>query len=924
MTENEIYYFWLNGANIAYLENLYLDFSCNKDLVHNSWHKIFTEDTINTINFFKKKNTNTSINKYIDFNFTSQKIVKLINAFRSHGYKYANVNPLIKHQKKIYIKLELSNYNFSEIELKQKIDNKNYINFDNIKNINHLYKKLFLIYCNKISFEYMHIDNTNEKNWLKNEIESTNITTLLDINEKKNILNKLIQSESFENFLSIKFSSAKRFSLEGCEILIPMLDEICRLTNSNDIKKIMIGMAHRGRLNVLANIIGKKYEDLFNEFQYDYYHSNKSGDVKYHMGYDSIIDIDSNKKIELSLKFNPSHLEVVHPVVMGSVRSEIDTLEYNQYNTVLPIAIHGDASITGQGIIQETLNMSQTQAYHVGGTIHIIINNQIGFTTSKQEELRSSDYCSDIGKIIKSPIFHVNADDPESAIFAIRLAIKFRLLFHKDVFIDLVCYRRHGHNEVDDPLVTQPVMYETIKQHETITKIFSKKLIKEKTIDKNYILKIKNKFQDILQLSYDQSLNKEKKSTLINHFNKKLFKQQKINNFIQIDELQNLAIKINTLPNNINVHIRINKIYQSRIDMALGKKLFDWGASETLAYATILKQGISCRISGEDSCRGTFFHRHAVVYNQKNNAYYIPLKNNNIFKTKFNIFNSVLSEEATLAFEYGFSINNQKTLTIWEAQFGDFANVAQVIIDQFISTGEQKWDIKSNIILFLPHGYEGQGPEHSSARIERFLQLCSENNMIICIPSTSGQMYHLLRRQAFQKDLKPLIIMTPKFLLRYQPSCSSIHDLTYGKFQTVINELNNEYNEKTTKRIIFCSGKIYYELNDQRTEKQQKNVLIIRIEQLYPFPENNIKKIILINNHIKDFIWCQEEPKNQGSWNFVKNYFNKIISQKYTIRYIGRPSSAAPATGYMYIHQQQQKKIINDALNINIIQEEQK
>ncbi|CAL4322313.1 2-oxoglutarate dehydrogenase E1 component [Buchnera aphidicola (Eriosoma lanigerum)] len=936
--DHSVDFSFLTGNNIIYLEYLYFNFLENKNLVHNSWHNFFFTVSMNhkkqysLLNLRKEKiciedekSNNTLSNNNYNYDLLFDKISSLIYAFRSYGYQYSDIDPLKLQKINIRTDLELSTYNFSEIDLHRELINKQYITSYVTSNIYNLYKKLVDIYCQSIGFEYMHINDDKEKIWLQKHIESKDLIFCLTANEKKHILKKLIQAESLEQFLAKTFPSTKRFSLEGAETLIPILDEICQSTKNNQINKIVFGMAHRGRLNVLVNILGKKYEDLFYEFQYNYYDLHKSGDVKYHAGYNSKMNIHVNKTIELSLQCNPSHLETIHPVVMGTVRADLYNNKSNNYNTIIPIAIHGDASISGQGIIQETLNMSQTQAYTVGGTIHIIINNQIGFTTSNKYELRSSHYCSEIGKMIQSPIFHVNTDDPEAAIFAIRLAVNFRLKFNRDVFINLVCYRRNGHNEVDDPSITQPVMYNKIKSHKTITDLFFKKLIKLKIIHNNDKEILNNTFQTKLQLAYEKSLKKA-----IVHENKEFTKKNILiyndsinkSNYIQLKYLKKLAIQINQLPSNINCHKKIKKIYQDRIDMAIGNKLFDWGASEILAYATILNQKISCRISGEDTCRGTFFHRHAIIYDQINNSTYIPLQNINSNQGVFNIYNSVLSEESTLAFEYGFSTNVRNTLTIWEAQFGDFSNVAQVIIDQFISSGEQKWGLYCNLVLFLPHGYEGQGPEHSSARIERFLQLCAEDNIQVCIPSTSGQMYHLIRRQAFQIVKKPLIIFTPKSLLRYQYSCSPIQVLVNGKFEKVICEQEIEKNKTIIQRIIVCSGKIYFDLCEQRKTNKQNNILILRIEQLYPFPIDEFTKIIKLYNNIKDFVWCQEEPRNQGAWQFIKNYLHEIISKNATIRYVGRPESAATATGYIYIHRKQQKKLIDDALNIKTIEEQ--
>ncbi|MCW5197704.1 2-oxoglutarate dehydrogenase E1 component [Buchnera aphidicola] len=909
---------WINSINQEYLDNLYKKYLKDENSLDMLWRKKFKKLNL----YFLNKNNDYNIqnnkinfkNNYMKSKFhilNQKKIFKILNFFRKKGYKYSNINPLenLKYQKEI-TKINHDFFKISDKKLYEEIILN--INKNKIKNFSNFFSFLSWLkkkYCHTIGFEFNHLSIKKEKLWCIDYIERKWNKNIYTKNKKLNILNAIIYSETFENYINSKYPGYKRFSLEGNDSLIPMLYEAIICSIKNKIKNLYIGMAHRGRLNVLTNILGKPTKKLFQEFSKNFTNSINTGDVKYHFGFYSKA-ITKHGSAYLNLEYNPSHLEIINPVIMGISRSCIDSLQSSKKNKVLSIMIHGDAALIGQGVIQETLNMSQTPGYTVGGSVHIVINNQIGFTTSNINHMRSSNYCTDIAKMIESPIFHVNADDPEAAVFAIQMAIKYKKKFKKDVFIDLIGYRRYGHNESDEPSVTQPLMYQKIKNHPTVKNIYFKKLLKKKIITKNKILKIILNYQKQLdnKLSISpnySSLNFELKSNY-NKIQDLSLNLKKIK--FSKNKLLKLFKDINTLPKKLNIHPLVKKIYINRMYMVKKEKYIDWGAAENLAYAYLLNIGISCRISGEDVIRGTFFHRHAKIYDQKNNNSYTPLKN--VSNGKFFIWNSVLSEESVLAFEYGYSLRNCNTLNVWEAQFGDFSNVAQVVIDQFITSSKEKWNQSSGIVMFLPHGYEGQGPEHSSARIERYLQLCAKKNIQVCIPTTSSQIFHLLCLHALTGMKKPLIIFSPKSLLRNPLSQSSFKELYLGKFKQVIYK-NSSFNSEKINKIILCCGKIYYELLEIHNKNKMSSILFIKIEQLYPFPTKQILKIFKNYSYVKNIFWYQEEPKNQGAWNYIKNIFSKIFSNNIKITYVGRYSSASPATGNIYIHKKEQFKIIN-------------
>ncbi|HEI9766806.1 TPA: 2-oxoglutarate dehydrogenase E1 component [Morganella morganii] len=920
---------FLAGENQAYIEDIYEDYLNDPSSVDGSWREIFdslpkadiTEQPHSqTRDYFRRlaKDSTRYHTSVSDPAMDSKqvKVLQLINAFRFRGHQNANLDPLGLWKQEPVPDLDPAFHNLTKADFDETFNVGSFAIGSETMRLSELFDALKRIYCGSIGAEYMHITNTEEKRWLQQRLESVDVSKLFSADEKRRFLADLTAAEGLERYLGAKFPGAKRFSLEGGDSLIPMLKDLIRHAGKQDTREVVLGMAHRGRLNVLVNLFGKKPADLFDEFAGKHKDHLGTGDVKYHQGFSSDF-VTEGAQVHLALAFNPSHLEIVSPVVIGSVRARRDRLPESLSKMVLPITIHGDSAVTGQGIVQETLNMSQARGYEVGGTVRIVINNQIGFTTSNPKDTRSTEYCTDIMKMVQAPIFHVNADDPEAVAFVTRLALDFRNTFNRDVMIDLVCYRRHGHNEADEPSATQPMMYQKIKQHPTPRKIYGDKLIAEGVVAAGDVTEMVNMYRDAMDrgdcvveewreiskaaLTWEPYLNHNWNDSYANK--------------VELKRLGDLARRISTVPEEVHMHPRVEKIYTDRAEMAEGNKLLDWGAAENLAYATLVDEGVPVRLSGEDAGRGTFFHRHAVIHNQSNGSCYVPLMNVHNAQGRFNVWDSVLSEEAVLAFEYGYATTDPRGLTIWEAQFGDFANVAQVVIDQFISSGEQKWGRMCGLVMLLPHGYEGQGPEHSSARLERYLQLCAEQNMQVCVPSTSAQVYHMLRRQALRGMRRPLIVMSPKSLLRHPLAVSSLEELAEGHFEAVIGEAD-DLNPADVKRVVLCSGKVYYDLLEQRRKNNQTDVAIIRIEQLYPFPHEDIHAILAPFSHVKDFVWCQEEPLNQGAWYCCQHNFRDAVPAGAALRYAGRPASASPAVGYTSVHQQQQQELVNDALNV--------
>jgi 2-oxoglutarate dehydrogenase E1 component len=778
------------------------------------------------------------------------------------------------------------------------------------------------IYCGKIGAEFAHVSRARERLWLRKHFEKGMVSTGFPDQDRLWLLEAITAAEGIERYLHTRFVGQKRFSLEGGESLIPMLADLIQQGGISGANELVIGMAHRGRINVLVNVLGKSPEELFEEFEgnVDPADMKGSGDVKYHKGFSADM-ITPGGNVHIALAFNPSHLEIVNPVVEGSVRARQQRRGDAERQQVLPVLVHGDAAFSAQGVVTETFQMSQTNGFRTGGTIHIVVNNQIGFTTSRREDARSTPYCSDVAKMIEAPVFHVNGDDPEAALFATRLALQYRQKYKKDVVIDLVCYRRHGHNEADEPAATQPVMYSQIKKHKTTRTIYAERLTVAGLVDAAGVAAMQESYRD--RLDRGEPVPKSALGMIGNEFTVDWHPYlnaewtEEADTSLSPGKVAELSKKVTDLPAGYVLHGRVQRIVSDRIKMAAGEIPMDWGFAETMAYAGLIDEGFDCRVTGQDSGRGTFFHRHAVLHNQANRQEYIPLQSISTKENAFRVIDSLLSEEAVMAFEYGYATTDPHTLVIWEGQFGDFANGAQVVIDQFISSGEAKWGRLCALTLFLPHGYEGQGPEHSSARLERFLQLCAEQNLQICIPSTPSQMFHMIRRQMLRAYRKPLIVMTPKSLLRHKFSVSPLSDLSTGRFELILED-DETLDKSNVTRVVFCSGKVYYDLAEAREVHNVTNTALVRIEQLYPFPVDKYAEVIASYPHANEIIWCQEEPQNQGAWYQLRHRLQEPLSKDQQLYYSGRPGAAAPASGVFKLHLQQQQALVEAALDLQV------
>ncbi|CBW74978.1 2-oxoglutarate dehydrogenase E1 component (EC 1.2.4.2) [Mycetohabitans rhizoxinica HKI 454] len=775
-------------------------------------------------------------------------------------------------------------------------------------------------YCGTIGAEFMYISDPEQKRWWKERLESTRSTPNFSADKKKHILKRLTAAEGLERYLHTKYVGQKRFSLEGGESFIAAMDEVVHHAGNKGVQEIVIGMAHRGRLNVLVNTLGKMPADLFAEFEGKHVDDLPAGDVKYHKGFSSDVST-AGGPVHLSLAFNPSHLEIVNPVVEGSAKARMDRRGDLNGQQVLPVQIHGDAAFAGQGVVMETLNLAQTRGYGTHGTLHIVINNQIGFTTSDPRDARSTLYCTDVVKMIEAPVLHVNGDDPEAVVFATQLAIDFRMQFHKDVVIDIVCFRKLGHNEQDTPAVTQPLMYKKIAQHAGTRALYAEKLVTQGVIgadEADQYVKAYRKAMDEGHHTIDPVLSNYKSKYAVDwvpFLNRKW--TDAADTAVPLAELKRLAERITTIPENFKLHPLVERVVNDRRKMGAGEQPLDWGMGEHLAFASLVASGYAVRLTGQDSGRGTFTHRHAVLHDQNRERWddgtYIPLQNVADGQANFTVIDSVLSEEAVLGFEYGYSTAEPNTLVAWEAQFGDFANGAQVVVDQFISSGEVKWGRVSGLTMLLPHGYEGQGPEHSSARIERYLQLCAEHNMQVVQPTTPAQMFHLLRRQMIRLFRKPLIVLTPKSLLRHKEAVSDLSELASGAFHPVLSETDASIDPKKVKRVLVCSGRVYYDLIAHRREAKNADVAILRIEQLYPFAHKQFEAELKKYDNATEVVWVQDEPQNQGPWFYIEHHLAEGMRDGMKLAYSGRPASASPAVGYYAKHYEQQKALVEAA-----------
>jgi 2-oxoglutarate dehydrogenase E1 component len=909
----------LYGGNADYLESLYEQYLSDPGSVPPQWRAYFDGLGPRTRASAPAPASAGSVATVEGSNGAKQAAVsRLIQIWSNRGHLIAKLDPLGLMKRERPHVLDLSYFGLSDADLDMEFFTaaRNGAIPERMK-LRAILKSLEGIYGGTIGAEFAHVSASEERLWLQDQFQSGQVDRSYSVEERRNILWQLTCAEGLERYLHTKYPAQRRFSLEGAESLIPLLDDVIQQSGLVGMEEMVIGMAHRGRLNVLVNLLGKSPADIFSEFEgrYDVAHLQGSGDVKYHKGFSSDLKTAAGN-IHVALAFNPSHLEVVNPVVEGSVRARQERRGDTAGARVLPIQIHGDAAFAGQGVVTETLQLSQTRAFYTGGTLHIIINNQVGFTISDPRDARSTMYCSDVAKMLEAPILHVNGDDPEAVVFAGRLALKYRMKFKKDVVIDLVCYRRLGHNEADEPAATQPGMYKVIRQHPTTRQIYAEQLDAAGSVPAADAKQMGEQFRNGLDEGRPQA--RASLGLIGNKFTVDWTKYQHVDMMERVqtsvtpERLANLGQRIIDRPEGFVLHPRVAQVITNRQKMMAGEMPLDWGCAENLAYAALLEDGFSVRLVGQDVGRGTFFHRHAVLHDQNTDECYVPLQHVLPHQPRFDVYDSVLSEEAVLGFEYGYSTTEPNALDIWEAQYGDFANGAQIIIDQFISSGESKWGRLCGLVLFLPHGYEGAGPEHSSARLERFLQLCAENNMQVCVPSTPAQMFHMLRRQMLRGFRKPLIVMTPKSMLRNELSVSTLEDLTKGSFASVIDEID-DLAPAQVRRLVFCSGKVYWDLLKARRSENIKDVAVLRIEQLYPFPNEGYEAAIKRYPNVRDVVWCQEEPQNQGAWYQIRHRLDALSRKE--VLYAGRAPASAPATGLAKIHETEQKRLIEAALH---------
>jgi 2-oxoglutarate dehydrogenase E1 component len=932
---------YLFGGNAPYVEELYEAYLDNPGSVPDNWRTYF--DNLQHVpavdgsesrdvahapvveSFAQRAKANAFVQRVSgdDLSIARKQlhVQSLIAAYRSLGARWADIDPLKRTERAKIPELEPAFYDLTESDMDMTFSATNtYFTKAESMTLREILQALRDTYCGSIGAEIMHITEPVEKRWWQEKLESLRGKATFSAEQKKHILNRITAAEGLERYLHTKYVGQKRFSLEGGESFIASMDELIQRAGSLGVQEIVIGMAHRGRLNVLVNTLGKMPKDLFAEFDHSAPEDLPSGDVKYHQGFSSDVSTPGGP-VHLSLAFNPSHLEIVNPVVEGSVKARLERRGDTTLSQVLPVLVHGDAAFAGQGVVMETLALAYARGYRTGGTVHLVINNQIGFTTSDPRDSRSSLYCTDVVKMIDAPVLHVNGDDPEAVVLCTQLAMDYRMKFGKDVVVDIVCFRKLGHNEQDTPALTQPLMYKVIGKHPGTRRLYGDKLVAQGVLDADgpdEMVKAYRSAMDEGRHTVDPVLTNFKSKYAVDwapFLGKKW--TDAADTALPLTEIKRLAERLTTVPENFKVHPLVEKVLADRAAMGRGEINVDWGMGESLAYASLVASGYSVRLSGEDCGRGTFVHRHAVLHDQNREKYdtgtYVPLENISETQAKFRVIDSILSEEAVLGFEYGYASAEPNTLVIWEAQFGDFANGAQVVIDQFIAAGEVKWGRANGLTLLLPHGYEGQGPEHSSARLERFMQLSADNNMQVCQPTSASQIFHLLRRQMVRMFRKPLVIMTPKSLLRAKDAGSPLSEFTKGEFKTVIGPQRDEIVGDKVKRVIVCSGKVAYDLLRRRDEKKAWDVAILRVEQLYPFPHKAFAAEMKRFPNATEVVWCQDEPQNQGAWFFVQHYIHDNMLDGQRLGYAGRSASASPAVGYAHLHQEQQKALLDHA-----------
>jgi 2-oxoglutarate dehydrogenase E1 component len=933
---------YLFGGNAPYVEEMYENYLANPGSVPDSWRDYFdalqyvpavdgsnTKDVphLPVVNAFaeraKQGGTRVVMATGADSEMGRKRtaVQQIIAAYRNVGARWADLDPLKRTEREKIPELEPSFYGFNDADQETVFNTSNAFFGKESMPLRELLNALRETYCGSIGAEYMYMTDQGQKRWWQQKLETIRSKPQFTAEKKRHILDRLTAAEGLERFLHTKYVGQKRFSLEGGESFIASMDELIQRGGAVGLQEIVIGMAHRGRLNVLVNSLGKVPADLFAEFDHTAPEDLPSGDVKYHQGFSSDVSTPGGP-VHLTLAFNPSHLEIVNPVVEGSVRARMDRRGDPKGLQVLPVLVHGDAAFAGQGVVMETLALAETRGYFTGGTVHIVINNQIGFTTSDPRDSRSTLYCTDVVKMIEAPVLHVNGDDPEAVVLATQLALEYRMEFHKDVVVDIICFRKLGHNEQDTPALTQPLMYKKIAVHPGTRRLYADKLSAQgmgATLGDDMV-KATRAALDAGKNTFDPVITNFKNKYAVDwspYLSKKWTDAG--DTALPMAEWKRLAEKISTIPDSVTPHNLVKKVYADRAAMGRGEIPVDWGMGEHMAFASLVASGYPVRLSGEDCGRGTFTHRHSVIHDQNREKFdegtYTPLQNVAPNQAPFVVIDSILSEEAVLAFEYGYASNDPNTFVIWEAQFGDFANGAQVVIDQFIASGEVKWGRVNGITLMLPHGYEGQGPEHSSARLERFMQLAADTNMQIVQPTTASQIFHVLRRQMVRNLRKPLIIMTPKSLLRAKDAAAPLSEFTKGGFQTVIPESKEEVIKKAdkVKRLVACSGKVYYDLARRREEKGDDDVALIRVEQLYPFPHKAFAAELKKYPNAADVVWCQDEPQNQGAWFFVQHYIHENMTEGQRLGYSGRAASASPAAGYSHLHQEQQKVLVDGA-----------